>query len=92
MNQLTFSFDIGHASIGWCVLSADRKNSPSILGTGAVTFPAEDCLASQRRDRRRTRRHIRSTRQRIERLKKYLAHIGYPVSYTHLTLPTICSV
>ena len=72
---LTLSFDIGYASIGWCVLSADN-DLPNILGTGVVTFPTDDCLASTRRDLRRTRRHIRSTRQRIERLKCWFIHRG----------------
>ncbi|MDQ8190155.1 type II CRISPR RNA-guided endonuclease Cas9 [Roseibacillus persicicus] len=77
MTEITFSFDIGHSSIGWAVLSGKKQQEPSILGSGAVTFPADDCLASTRRDLRRTRRHIRSTRQRIERLKKYLLSIGF---------------
>ncbi|WP_367872819.1 HNH endonuclease domain-containing protein [Luteolibacter sp. Populi] len=75
---LTFAFDIGYASIGWCVLSAQKKApaDPDILGTGVVTFPTDDCLASTRRDLRRTRRHIRSTRMRIERMKRWLLHRG----------------
>ena len=73
--SLILSFDIGYASIGWCVLSA-KENLPDILGTGVVTFPTDDCLASTRRDLRRTRRHIRSTRQRIERLKHWFIHRG----------------
>jgi hypothetical protein len=75
---LTLSFDIGYASIGWCVLSADQPApaEPEFLGTGVVTFPTDDCLASTRRDLRRSRRHIRSTRYRIERLKKWLLHRG----------------
>lgn len=77
MKELTFSFDIGHSSIGWAVLSGEKQKEPDILGTGAVTFPADDCLTSTRRDLRRTRRHIRSTRQRIERLKRYLLSIGF---------------
>jgi hypothetical protein len=76
--SLTLSFDIGYASIGWCVLSAKTPVPafPEILGTGVVTFPTDDCLASTRRDLRRTRRHVRSTRQRIERLKLWLLHRG----------------
>lgn len=76
--SLTLAFDIGYASIGWCVLSAKdpAPADPEILGTGVVTFPTDDCLASQRRNLRRTRRHIRSTRQRIERLKRWLQHRG----------------
>lgn len=75
---LTLSFDIGYASIGWCVLSAKDKAPaiPDILGTGVVTFPTDDCLASTRRNLRRTRRHIRSTRQRIERMKLWMLHRG----------------
>lgn len=72
------SFDIGYASIGWCVLSSEKepKKDPEFLGTGVVTFPTDDCLASQRRALRRTRRHIRSTRLRIERMKRWLVHRG----------------
>jgi CRISPR-associated endonuclease Csn1 len=75
--SLTLSFDIGYASIGWCVLSSNGpQTDPEFLGTGVVTFPTDDCLASKRRDLRRTRRHIRSTRQRIERMKRWLVHRG----------------
>jgi hypothetical protein len=75
---ITLSFDIGYASIGWCVLSSSTEpgKEPEFLGTGVVTFPTDDCLASTRRNLRRTRRHIRSTRQRIERLKLWLVHCG----------------
>lgn len=76
--SITLAFDIGYASIGWCVLSSSKptSNVPDIRGTGVVTFPTDDCLASQRRDLRRTRRHIRSTRMRIERMKRWLVHRG----------------
>ena len=73
--SLILSFDIGYASIGWCVLAPGSPH-PEFLGTGVVTFPSDDCLASQRRTLRRTRRHIRSTRQRIERMKRWLSHNG----------------
>jgi CRISPR-associated endonuclease Csn1 len=75
---ITLAFDIGYASIGWCALAVDKgtKNQPEFLGTGVVTFPTDDCLASQRRNLRRTRRHIRSTRLRIERMKRWLVHRG----------------
>jgi len=49
---------------------------PHILGCGTVIFPADDCLASQRRTFRRQRRHIRSTKQRIARMKTLLTHLG----------------
>lgn len=76
MQKLTISYDIGHSSIGWAVLNPADKLSPEIIGCGSVIFPKDDCLASSRRDHRRMRRNIRSTRQRIERLKLLLLHLG----------------
>src|SRR5438067_11584668 len=75
-DDLNLAFDVGHSSIGWAVLKNPEATAPSILGCGAVIFPANDCLASQRRTFRRQRRHIRSTRQRIARMKALLAHLG----------------
>ena len=71
------SFDIGHSSIGWGVLSANpgKGTEPQIHGCGTVIFPVDDCLASKRRNHRRTRRNIRATRQRIYRLKKLLQYL-----------------
>jgi hypothetical protein len=71
--DLELAFDVGHSSIGWAVLN---NKGPTLLGCGAVIFPADDCLASQRRAFRRQRRHIRATRLRIARLKRLLAHLG----------------
>ena len=71
-----FAFDIGHSSIGWAVLQASLPAPPELLGCGAVIFPADDCLASQRRGFRRQRRHIRATRLRIARLRRLLEHLG----------------
>jgi hypothetical protein len=68
------ALDIGHSSIGWAVFRKGEKFD--LLGTGVVLFPADDCLAIKRRAYRRQRRHVRATRQRIERLKKLLIHIG----------------
>ena len=73
VQDLELAFDVGHSSIGWAVLN---KNGPNLLGCGAVIFPADDCLASQRRTFRRQRRHIRATRLRIARIKRLLAHLG----------------
>lgn len=72
--DLEFSFDVGHSSIGWAVLQT--KPALEVKGCGAVIFRADDCLASKRRDFRRQRRHIRSTRQRIRRMKALLLHLG----------------
>jgi len=81
--DLQLAFDVGHSSLGWAVLqtagrASAEAESPSInlLGCGVVTFRADDCLASARRGYRRQRRHIRSTRQRIARMKILLAHLG----------------
>ena len=57
MKKLLFSFDIGHASIGWAVLDTSKENSPNLQGCGSVLFPTDDCLASTRRQLRRQRRH-----------------------------------
>lgn len=76
MKKLSFSYDIGHASIGWAVLDITRNQMPEIKGCGSVLFPTDDCLASKRRQLRRQRRHIRSTRMRIARMKRLLAQLG----------------
>lgn len=72
--KLELAFDVGHSSIGWAVFQADPF---APLGAGSVIFPADDCLAKKRRDYRRQRRHIRSTRQRIERMKRLLEASGF---------------
>src|SRR5512135_1640745 len=72
--DLHLAFDVGHSSIGWAVL--EIASALGIKGCGAVVFRADDCLASARRAYRRQRRHIRSTRQRITRMKVLLRHLG----------------
>lgn len=79
--DLNLAFDVGHSSIGWAVLQTGGTGVPpaaqlNILGCGVVIFRADDCLASARRGYRRQRRHIRSTRQRIARMKLLLKHLG----------------
>lgn len=76
--NLQLAFDVGHSSIGWAVLEKTGAQSSDIkiLGCGSVVFRADDCLASSRRAYRRQRRHIRSTRQRIARMKILLKHLG----------------
>lgn len=77
-DQIAFSFDVGHSSIGWAVFQiADTSESfHSLLGTGVVLFPKDSCLASARRGFRRSRRNIAARRSRIDRLKNYLAGLG----------------
>jgi hypothetical protein len=76
--KIETAFDVGHDSIGWAVLqkTGNRPSDINILGCGSVVFRADDCLASTRRTYRRQRRHIRSTRQRIARMKVILEHLG----------------
>ena len=77
-NEIGIHLDVGHDSIGWCV--SDKRFGEEeflrFLGTGVVLFPADDCLANKRRDFRRQRRHIRSTRQRIARMKALVLSLG----------------
>lgn len=80
-SNLHLAFDVGHSSIGWSVIrkadAASGLNSlPEILGTGVVTFGADDCLAVKRRRNRQARRHARATRQRIGNMEKLLTHLG----------------
>ena len=77
-SQLGIHLDVGHDSIGWCVTRTFPGNEKflAIPGTGVVLFPAEDCLANQRRAFRRQRRHIRATRQRISRMKALILGLG----------------
>jgi len=75
INEITL--DVGHSSIGWAVFrNKDNDNNFDLCGMGVVLFPTDDCLASKRRVYRHQRRHIRSTRQRIKRLKQLLQHIN----------------
>lgn len=55
---------------------ANQACEPTILGTGVVLFPPDDCLASERRAFRGLRRNIRARRQRIERVGKILTQHG----------------
>ena len=73
--NLDLAFDVGHDSIGWSVLS-HKGDAPEIKGCGAVIFQKDGCLAVKRRGYRRQRRHIRSTRQRIARMKSLLRSLG----------------
>ena len=77
-DQIAFSFDIGHSSIGWAAFRiADAPNDFHVLlGTGVVLFPKDSCLASARRGFRRSRRNIAARRSRVDRLKNYLVGLG----------------
>lgn len=77
-SELGIHLDVGHDSIGWCVTRTFPGNEKflAIPGSGVVLFPADDCLANQRRAFRRQRRHIRATRQRIARMKAMILELG----------------
>ena len=49
---------------------------PRIAGTGVVLFESDSCLASKRREYRRTRRTIRARRKRIDRIGSILQTHG----------------
>lgn len=80
--DLELAFDVGHSSIGWAVLQPTgqsvslTQNSINLIGCGAVIYRADDCLVSGRRAYRRQRRHIRSIRQRVARMKILLEQLG----------------
>lgn len=78
MKNLTFSFDIGYASIGWAVISAEKEHpeQPLVEGTGVVLFEPNSALASKRREFRRMRRTIRARRKRIDRIGAILQQSG----------------
>lgn len=75
IQNIDLAFDVGHDSIGWSVLS-HKGDAPDIKGCGAVIFQKDGCLAVKRRGYRRQRRHIRSTRQRVARMKNLLQSLG----------------
>jgi hypothetical protein len=76
-SPLEIAFDIGHSSIGWAVLGTNETDPlPKIYGCGTVIFEKDSALACQRRLHRQQRRHVRATRQRMERMEKLLAHLG----------------
>jgi CRISPR/Cas system Type II protein with McrA/HNH and RuvC-like nuclease domain len=70
--NLELAFDVGHSSIGWAVLEVANGKAPLLKGCGSVIFQADDCLASERREFRRQRRHIRATRLRVARIQRLL--------------------
>lgn len=76
--NIELAFDVGHSSIGWSVLKLTGASDKEVelRGCGTVIFRADDCLASSRRAFRRQRRHIRSTRQRIARMKLLIEQVG----------------
>eukprot|EP00969_Alexandrium_andersonii_P124749 5513718-Alexandrium_andersonii.AAC.1 len=54
---------------------------------------SEMCIRDSHRNTTGTpQEHHRNTQERLRPPKNTQEHPGTPVSYTHLTLPTICSV
>lgn len=78
MDTLTFSFDIGHSSIGWAAFQNPETwgTFPEVIGTGVVLFKPDGVLVSKRRQFRRARRNIASRRSRVNRLRAYVEGLG----------------
>jgi CRISPR-associated endonuclease Csn1 len=75
--DVSFSFDIGDASIGWAALSTPpRAIYPQVLGCGVLLFPKDDCQNHLRAQYRRQRRHIAATRNRVARIRRLLVEMG----------------
>ena len=71
---MTLTFNWGKDSIGWAVFKTQERLN--LLGAGTVTFSPNSAIAVERRNHRRQRRHIRSTRQRIVGLRRLLSALG----------------
>lgn len=74
MGDLLISLDEGISSTGWSVWKTDTFE-PTLLATGDVDYPTDDCLASKRRQLCHLRRSIRSRKQCIEQLAKLYIHL-----------------
>lgn len=75
MKDISFAFDIGHASIGWAAVR-ETSTHPEFLGCGTVIFRRDDCQNHARAAFRRSRRNIAATRNRMKRLGKLMLHLG----------------
>ena len=80
--KIFWGFDIGTDSVGWAVSNSEYKlkKYKNNLMWGVHLFDEAKQSAE--------RRLFRTARRRLDRRKQRII----PVSYTHLTLPTICSV
>lgn len=75
--QFELSFDIGHSSIGWSVFKRESGALfPHLLGSGAVIFDDDCCMAKSRAGFRRMRKNIAARRERIKRLREVLSAMG----------------
>lgn len=77
MENLDFSFDVGHSSIGWSVFQKNKNMIfPHIIGTGVVGFDDDMCQAKDRAAKRRTRKNIISHRNRIKLLRSIFLELN----------------
>jgi len=74
MGDILISYDEGISSTGWSVWKTDSFE-PTLLATGDVDYPTDDCLASKRRQLCHLRRSIRSRRHCIAQLAKLFVHL-----------------
>ncbi len=76
MGDLLISYDEGISSTGWSVWKTDPYLDPTLLATGDVDYPTDDCLASKRRQLCHLRRSIRSRKLCIAQIAKLFVHLN----------------
>lgn len=75
---LQFGFDIGVASVGWCVVSADEELK--VLESGANIFPCADANNNvERRSARQAKRGIRREKTRISDFQRLWSDFGFDI-------------
>ena len=74
-SNFTAAFDIGHSSIGWSVFEGEYMDAfPK--AAGVVVIPPGIAMTTERANMRRSRRHVKATRERIALLSKYFVARG----------------
>lgn len=76
LGPLTFGFDIGIASVGWCVLAADRIIEPGVRAFDKAEDEKGRPLNEHRRLMRTQRTRLRRRTQRLKKLRRLLRDAG----------------
>src|SRR5690606_13570421 len=76
LGPLTFGFDIGIASVGWCVLGESRIIDLGVLCFNKAETEKGEPLNMARRDARLTRRRLRRRAWRLTKLARLLKRTG----------------
>lgn len=75
---LQFGFDIGVASVGWCVISSGQELQ--VLESGVNIFPCADASQNaERRSFRQSKRIIRREKTRISDFQKVWVDFGFTI-------------